>query len=1003
MIKLAFVNTSKRRVLTSVSAVALAAAVSSSAFAQQAQQVAQAAAPTLDEIVVTGSRVVRDGYEAPTPVSVLGAAELQSMATANIADAVNRLPALANSLSTRGTSATADMTGGINNLNLRGINPTRTLVLIDGKRVVGSTLAGFNNNNGAVDVNTVPTGLVSRVDIVTGGASAAYGSDALAGIVNFVFDKEYTGIKGDIQGGITTYGDNENYKVSLTAGVPFAGGRGHLLLYGENGFENGARRENRSHSDRQLAIVQNPAWTATNGLPQYITATDVTMANATYGGLIVNCSTPVGGTAYNFTTNQCPLRGTQFLENGSPAPYRFGTLTGLNATATAAGQLMIGGDQTARVDRIGPIVTQLMRANTYVRASYDLADNVNVFAEYGWAYTLNRSETSVPQFQFGLTVQQDNAFIPTSVRNQMAALGVTNFTLGTTAFGTPGNPGMHGFGNKNERIQRRYVAGIDGSFDAADTAWTWDAYYQRSTTHASVRTPDNVLSGPGSTIFRAATDAVVNPANGQIVCRVNIDASTANDLPGCVPFNLMGTGVNSQAAIDYVTGTGYALIYLQQDVMAASASGNPFSTWAGPVSLAFGGEHRIEKVGGIASNRDINRFWFAGNFTASTGKYTVTEGFVETVVPLADGESWAQKLDLNGAVRATDYSTSGYVTTWKIGATWTPVDDITFRATRSRDIRAPNLGDLFLAGRSGTGVVIDRTNGQQTSIVTRQGGNPNLLPEKANTTGLGFVVQPSFLPGFGASVDFFNIDISGAIVTVAQQTVVDRCQLEGVTALCSLIERSPTTGLITGVSTVPANVASQSARGFDFETSYRMQLADINESWGGGLTFRALATMYTKLETVDGTNVLRGEGVNAGGAGGLAATNGIFAPDIKYLLSVTYASESGFSGTVSARGFTGGVYNNNFVYCTTGCPTSTANSPTVGFENKTPGDFDVDIALNQKIMDDAVELFFAVDNVFNSDPPLIAATFNNGFYQGLANSNYDQVGRTFRLGTRFQF
>jgi outer membrane receptor protein involved in Fe transport len=1012
MMKLSYGLNTKRRVLTSVSAVALAAAVSTAAIAQEQLAQAQPAAAdgaSLDEIVVTGSRVVRDGYEAPTPVSVLGAAELQNMATANIADAVNRLPALANSLSTRGTSSTADMTGGINNLNLRGINPTRTLVLIDGKRVVGSTLAGFNNNNGAVDVNTVPTGLVSRVDIVTGGASAAYGSDALAGIVNFVFDKEFTGIKGDIQGGITTYGDNENYKVSLTAGVPFAGGRGHLLVYGENGFENGARRENRPHSDRTLAIVQNPAWGTLAGqsltVPQYITATDVSMANATYGGLIVNCATPTtaGAQAYNLTDRQCPLRGTQFLDGGAPAPYRFGTLTGLNATQTAAGQLMIGGDQTNRIDRISPLVTQLTRANAYVRASYDLADNVNVFAEWGWAYTLNRSETSVPQFQFGLTIAQDNAFVPTSVRNQMVALGITNFSLGTTAFGTPGNPGMHGFGNKNERIQRRYVAGLEGNFDAMDTNWTWDAYYQRSTTHASVRTPDNVLSGPGSNIFRSAVDAVVNPANGQVVCRVNIDASALNDLPGCVPFNVMGVGVNSQAAIDYVTGTGYALIYLQQDVMAASASGEPFSSWAGPVSLAFGAEHRIEQVGGLASDRDINRWWFAGNFTASTGKYKVTEGFVETVIPLAAGESWAQKLDLNGAVRATDYSTSGYVTTWKIGATWTPVDDITFRATRSRDIRAPNLGDLYLAGRSGTGVVIDRTNGQQTSIVTRQGGNPNLLPEKANTTGLGVVLQPSFLPGFGASADFFNIDISGAIVTVAQQTIVDRCQLENVTQLCSLIERNPQTGLITGVSTLPANVASQSARGFDFEASYRMPLADFNENWGGNLTLRALATLYTKLETVDGSNILRGEGVNAGGAGGLAATNGIFAPDIKYLLSVGYTSETGFSTTISARGFTGGVYNNSFVYCTSGCPASTANNPTVGFENKTPGDFDVDIALNQKLMGDAIEVFFAVDNVFNSDPALIAATFNNGFYQGLANSNYDQVGRSFRLGTRFHF
>ncbi len=1008
MMQFSYSQNTKRRVLTSVSAVALVAAVSTSAFAQQqTEQLAQAAAdPALDEIVVTGSRVVRDGYEAPTPVSVLGVSELQSMATANIADAVNRLPALANSLSTRGTSATADMTGGINNLNLRGINPTRTLVLIDGKRVVGSTLAGFNNNNGAVDVNTVPTGLVSRVDIVTGGASAAYGSDALAGIVNFVFDKDYTGIKGDIQGGITTYGDNENYKVSLTAGMPFANGRGHLLIYGENGYESGARREDRPHSDRTLAIVQNPAWTATNGLPQLITATNVAPQNATFGGLIVNCAAPAGQPAYNTTTNLCPLRGTQFLEGGTPAPYRFGTLT--------SGQLMIGGDQTSRMDRIGSVVTELTRANAYVRASYDLADNVNAFAEWGWAYTLNRSETSVPQFLFNQVIQQDNAFIPAAVRSQMMALGIPNFTLGSLAFGTPGNPGMHGFGNKNERVQRRYVAGVEGNFDAGDTNWTWDAYYQLSTTHASVRTPDNTLVGPGPNSahvapLRAAIDSVVNPANGQLVCRVNIDTNPANDLPGCVPFNIMGTGVNSKAAIDYVTGTGYALIYLQQDVMAASASGNPFSTWAGPVSIAFGGEHRVEKVGGLASDRDVNRWWFAGNFTASTGKYSVTEGFIETVVPLADGESFAQKLDLNGAVRATDYSTSGYVTTWKIGATWTPVDDITFRATRSRDIRAPNLGDLYLAGRSGTGTVIDRLRaGAQTTIVTRQGGNPNLLPEKANTTGLGFVLQPNFLPGFGASVDYFNIDIAGAMVTPAQQTVVDRCQLEGITSLCSFIERGTplpgeTLGPISAVRTIPANVASQSARGFDFEASYRMQLADINEAWGGGLTFRALATLYTKLETVDGPNVLRGEGVNANGAGGIAATNGIFSPDMKYLLSASYAGDGGFTGMIAARGFTSGVYNNNFVVCTTGCPASTANNPTIGFENKTPGEMLFDLSVSQKFMEDAIEVFLAVDNLFNKWPALVAGTFNTAYYQGLGNASYDQVGRSFRMGTRFQF
>lgn len=976
MINLSLLNNSRRRVLTSVSAVALAAAVSSSAFAQQAEQVAQAATPAIDEIIVTGSRVVRDGYEAPTPVSVLGVEELSTMATANIADAVNRLPALQNSLSTRGGSATADMTGGINNLNLRGINPTRTLVLVDGKRIVGSTLAGFNNNGGAVDINTVPTGLVSRVDIVTGGASAAYGSDALAGVVNFVFDKNYSGVKGDIQGGITTYGDNENYKVSLTAGFPFASGRGHFLLYGENGYESGARREDRPYSETAYGIVGNPAYAPGNGQPQYIASFDVGLATGTMGGLITEC------TGYLPSPTACPLRGTQFLEGGTTDTFNFGVI---------AGNFMTGGDwEQSRIDRISSVVTRLMRANTYARVSYDLADNVNVFAEYGWAYTLNRSANSVPQFQIGggaSRIRSDNAFIPESLRPIIAANGITEFRVGSTLDGVPG------FGNKNERVQRRYVAGVEGSFDMGETAWTWDAYYQRSTTHASVRTPDDVIQAN----LRAAVDSVVDPATGRIVCR----STLTNPGNGCVPYNIMGKNVNSQEARDYITGTGYALIYLQQDVMAASAAGEPFENWAGPVSLAFGLENRVERVGGIASDLDVNRQFFAGNFTASSGKYSVTEGFLETVVPLASDTSFAESLDLNAAVRLTDYSTSGFVTTWKVGATWTPISDMTLRATRSRDIRAPNLGDLFLAGRSGTGAIIDRFNNDRIStIVTRVAGNPGLAPEKANTTGFGVVVQPSFLPGFGASVDYYNIDISGAIVTLNAQVYMDRC-FAGETALCGFIERDAG-GVVTFVQVLPANVLSQAARGIDFETSYNFQLSDISSEWGGSIRLRALASKYLKLETVDGSFILDGAGVLSSGAGGLAATNGMFAPDISYLMSASYTGES-FSGTLTARGFTSGVYNNALISCTTGCPASTASSPTVGFENKIPGVMYFDLALNQKVMDGAAEMFFVVDNLFNKQPPLIAANANNGYYAGQAVNNYDVVGRSFRLGVRFKY
>jgi len=224
----------------SVLAMLVAMPVASPKLAHAQDQTAQEQMADLESILVTGSRIVRDGFSAPTPVSVLSSEDLNAIVEPNIADAVNRLPALQGSLGTSNASTNVSSgTGGVNNLNLRALAAVRTLVLLDGKRIVGSSLAGFENNGSVPDINNFPGGLVERVDVVTGGASAVYGSDALAGVVNFVLDKDYTGIKGEVLGGVTTYGDNEEYKVSLTAGTPFANGRGHFLFFGEHNYQAG--------------------------------------------------------------------------------------------------------------------------------------------------------------------------------------------------------------------------------------------------------------------------------------------------------------------------------------------------------------------------------------------------------------------------------------------------------------------------------------------------------------------------------------------------------------------------------------------------------------------------------------------------------------------------------------------------------------------------------------------------------------------------------------------
>ena len=949
----------------------------------QAQQDDQSAQLEIDQIIVTGTRIIRDGYDAPTPVSVLGVDELNNMAVTNISEAVNRMPAFTNSLTTENSSA-ADMTGGVQNLNLRGINPNRTLILVDGKRIVGTTLAGFNNNGGAVDINAIPNGLVSRVDVVTGGASAVYGSDALAGVVNFVFDNDYQGIKGDVTGGITSRGDGENYKVSLTAGTAFAGGKGHFLFFGEHTFNNGVTNgfpdpeKARGWSEASPTIVANPAHATDPTAPQWFIEPNSGFAFGTPGGIIL------GDDVFADPTDS-PLYGIMFTDGGVPAPFRFGTRYG-----AAHGGAFTGEDTDFEISRINQdpvLASRLKRVNFYVRGSYDFADNFSGYAELGWSYTDSLSVSGVPQFEFGgITVLRENPFIPDEIGAIMDANGITSLSMSSSNQGS----GLKQFGANNNRIVRRYVGGLEGNFDAMDTNWDWDFSYAKSTSHASVRTLGTFIRARKT----EAQDAVRDPVSGAIVCR----STLTNPDNGCVPWNPMGIGVNSEAAINYISRPNYSLIKLTQDVFSASASGEPLSTWAGPVSVAFGIEHRVEKGRSIASELDQSRAFFAGNFTETDGKYDVTEGFIEAVVPLATNQDWAESLDINGSVRGTSYSTSGYVTTWKVGATYTPFSDLTIRATRSRDIRAPGLGELFIAGRSGTGQVTDPANGVSSIIVTRIEGNTDLKPEKADTTGVGVVFQPQWLPGFATSLDFYNIDIKGAIVSLAAQNTVTKC-FEGFTELCDDIERDAN-GIINFVRVLPQNVLVQKAQGLDIEASYSFDMSDIMSSWEGSMSLRALGTYYLKLTTDDGDSVIDGAGSIL--SNGLGAGGGLPISKYRYMISATYTYDA-FSGTITTRGEGSRSYYDGAITCTSACPVSTPRAPTIAFDNKVPGHNLWDLALNYKIMDDTAELFFVTENLFDTDPPLIAGNPQSGYWMGQDNNDYDRIGRKFRAGVRFTY
>ncbi|MXO76027.1 TonB-dependent receptor [Altererythrobacter aerius] len=960
-------------------------AIASTAHAQTAPADASTAGTSNADIVVTGSRVVRDGFQAPTPLTVLTQEEIENTSPSNnIADFVNQMPALAGS--TRPANSRLNLSSGqagINALNLRNLGETRTLILLDGRRAVPSTITGL------VDVNTLPQALIERVDIVTGGASAAYGSDAVAGVVNFILDKDYTGIKLEADTGITTYGDGFNYSASLAGGTSFADGRGHVLISGEIAHRDGIFEVDRDWNHTGFVRITNPAYNATtnSSVPQFLIRTQVGAANSTPGGLITGSA---GGTANS-------LRGLYFGAGGAISQYQYGALTFPSPTGSAAPTLTQGGDWRVNDSgrRIG-LDPEDDRYGVFGRLSFDVTDSVRLFAEGAY----NRQEVffnAGPNLSTGITIRPDNAYLIRAFANAGRSLaGITSVTLATTAADLPFRAV-----NNRRRVQR-YTIGAEGDFDMFGNAAVWDVYaqYGRAKMREQLR---NIMN---TQRMLNATDAVFSVAgntSSPIVCRINVDTDPNNNDPACVPLNRMGLGVADPAAIAYVLGDPYRDQTITQKVAGANLSLTPFATWAGDVSVAVGAEYREESIKGsvpeefrpiVTQNGTSNR-WSVGNYLPSVGSYDVKEAYLETVVPLGFG------LEFNGAVRATDYSTSGYVTTWKAGATWQPIEDIRLRVTRSRDIRAPNLAELYQAGTANSDSVrnpffpgsgpLGNTYPASISYSGLVTGNPNLKPEKADSWNIGGVISPRFIPGLSVSADYFRIDLDDAIDTISAQEIVNRC-FDGRTEYCDAITADPTNSTRVLIRSQPFNFANRLVRGIDFDASYRRPLGTLFGAEGATLALRGIATRYieNRVDTgIPGTVAINTVGSN----GGQYST-----PKWIYRFSAGIDTDS-FSITGVGRGVSKGRYAASGIECQTNCPVSTTQFPTYD-NNRVSGTFYVDLNTTFKFdgfEEDGGEFFVNVTNLFDADPIILPET-------GLAaNSTYsDLLGRTFRVGVRLK-
>lgn len=921
-----------------------------------------AAAP-VEEVVVTGSRIVREGYEAPTPLTVVGAEQLQTNANAGLIDYLNNMPALSGSAlsSNNTTSVTGGFPGGAS-VNLKSLGASRTLVLLNGQRLVGAEYHNIPN------VAAIPQQLIERVDIVTGGASAVYGSQAVAGVVNFVLNTKFIGVKGEVSGGLTNYGDDKNYKIDLTAGVGFMDDRGHLLLSVEHNHNQGIRNNGGREWDTQPGYFQfvNPAYNATTNtsVPQQLFLPHVGMSGALPGGIIT----------------AGPLKGTAFGAGGVPFKYNYGPIVSFPYSTEGDWALNnrhafqdLDPDQTIH--------------NVFTQLSYDFTDNITAHIQYMWnqfSSWHNDSHYNDPAGATSPLIKLDNAYLPASVRAAMVANGVTQFQLGTDL------ADLGYFGANPVFIGNRINGGLDGKFDAFGTTWHWQADYL----YASTKSSNHTFPGVVRSKLNQSADAVVNPATGQIVCRITLTDPTNP----CKPWNVMGIGVNTGNVVSF-TAPNFLKQLIELESYNASITGEPFSLWAGPVSIALSFEHRWESDRSVIDAESIASDRLQGVNQSVNGAQNVTEGAAETLIPLAKNESWAQNWDLSLAIRYTSYQLSGDVTTWKIGTTYAPIDDIKFRFTRSRDIRAPNFFELFVTPGAVTGgTIIDHENNNQVyPFRTGTVGNPALQPEKADTTGIGLVLSPHFLEGFTASIDYWDVNLNGAIKSLAAQQIEDACFATKAANVCAAISRDPTSHLITAVNSQSINLAVQDLRGLDIEASYRTPMSAFVDSWAGNLSLHSLVTFYLRnfqSDPVSGDSNHLGEAV--GGNGG----DGANPPFWKVNVTATYSVDP-VSVSLTGRAISQTHLNAMYIECTTGCPASTAAHNTIN-NNKVPGRFYLDANVNYKLnVSDAAdtELFLSAKNLFNNDPPpLPGSIFSNQSGSGF----FDSLGTVYRAGIRFK-
>jgi outer membrane receptor protein involved in Fe transport len=968
--------------------------LSSAALAQATARAAGSAPESeLTEVVVTGSRVIANGNDSPTPVTVVTTEELAAVHPGNLAETLNDMPVFAASrsqYSNTGTSGAAGSPASSNNatnvINLRGFGLTRTLILYDGHRVPQNT------PDGTVDINSIPQMLLKRVDVVTGGVSAVYGSDGITGVVNFITDTGFQGLKVEMQAGRSGYNDGDTAEGGIAFGTNLFGGRGHFMGSYSNRSTKGMTSKLVRQWGKDMRSIQGDG---TAAVP-YFQTINTRSGNNTFGGRING--------ANNLATN--PLYDQQFTSGGILVPFIHGSKVGISAGSSNE----IGGDGSYGVSQLR---SPLDMNQFYGRFDFDFSDNVH--GSLSAADTLNHSFGNGGYYNNNnLTLSRDNAYLLPQYRTAMVNANQTTFALGKSFSSFPRS--------QLESFSRQLLvnAGLQGSLG---NGYKWDVGYAKGNSSFDVRQNGALNNGR---LF-AAFDSV--PSGGWVnglpvgspICR----AALLNPAyAGCVPISPFGVNSESQASIDYVAARGNWQTKLGMDDLAASITGAPFNSWAGPINTALSAEWRkltyqidsnfppsahpdcrlnaslaAGAANRIANCNETNQPFYNGAAVQPLSQVStkVSEAAVEFNVPLLKDARFAKTLDFNAAYRFAHYDYSGNARTWKIGATYTPIDKLTFRATRSRDFRAPNLDELFrplAVTLSGFTDTITGTQVAQNNIVTENSGSPNLKPEIGDTLTAGVVFRPT--ANFDIAIDGFDVKVKDSIILVQGNNPdwQNACySTRGASIYCQFIGRGlgiydPTNPLAFSAANAVnkwvqkfINVAENDTWGADIEMGYRARI------FNRALSLRLLSTYQPHVIEKDT------QGLPTFDYGGVSfGTNGRQATPVWRLTGfVNFKPTDELTVAVQTRWRSSLKHHASPLVVFSGAPVKA-----VSFTN-------VNVAYAPKVGAAKLEVFLNVQNVFNTDPPQAGFWGNQGpggfgeFVQG-----DDVIGRYYTAGLRLR-